>query len=50
VLFRSPTVISGSRTKNCLLFTDRFKDSIITTDDGTCGRKCFTTDVLAELL
>ena len=23
---------------------------IITTDDGTCGRKCFTTTILEELL
>jgi dihydroorotate dehydrogenase electron transfer subunit len=49
---KAPVIINGARTKDMLLFQKRFKGKnvIITTDDGTCGRKCFTTEVLEELL
>lgn len=48
------TVIGGAVTKAELLFMERVEDAgaklIITTDDGTCGRKCFTTHALEEEL
>jgi dihydroorotate dehydrogenase electron transfer subunit len=48
------TVIGGAVTKRELLFMDRIKATgarlIITTDDGTCGKKCFTTHALKEEL
>lgn len=48
------TVIIGAVTKGELLFVDRVKSAgakvIITTDDGTCGLKCFTTHALEEEL
>jgi dihydroorotate dehydrogenase electron transfer subunit len=45
--------IIGAKTKDDLLFIDRLKESsrvIITTDDGSLGRKGFTTDALEDLL
>jgi dihydroorotate dehydrogenase electron transfer subunit len=47
---KAPIIINGARSKNQLLYLKRFKNMIITTDDGTCGRKCFTTEVLEEVL
>jgi dihydroorotate dehydrogenase electron transfer subunit len=48
------TVIVGAVTKRELLFADRIENAgakvIITTDDGTCGKKCFTTHALEEAL
>lgn len=48
------TSIVGAKTEKDLFFLDRLKKStselIITTDDGSQGRKGFTTDVLKELL
>ncbi|TAM41524.1 sulfide/dihydroorotate dehydrogenase-like FAD/NAD-binding protein, partial [bacterium] len=48
------TVIIGAKTKELLILEDKLKslaDKIYTvTDDGTSGRKGFTTDVLGELL
>ncbi len=48
------TAIVGALTASELLFVDRLKRAgarvLISTDDGTAGRKGFTTDVLAELL
>jgi len=48
------TVICGAVTKGELLFADRVEKAgaklIITTDDGTCGRKCFTTHALEDEL
>jgi dihydroorotate dehydrogenase electron transfer subunit len=48
------TVIGGAVTKRELLFMDRVEKAgaklIITTDDGTCGKKCFTTHALEEEL
>lgn len=47
---KSPIVINGARNKNSLLFHKRYKNMIITTDDGSYGRKSFTTEVLNEQL
>ena len=48
------TTIIGARTKDLLILEEELKkvsDELhITTDDGSCGRKGFTTDVLKELL
>ncbi len=48
------TVIVGAVTERELLFADRVEKAganmIITTDDGTCGKKCFTTHALEEEL
>ena len=48
------TTVVGAKTKNELLFVDRFKRStkrvIVTTDDGSYGINGFTTDILNELL
>lgn len=48
------TVIMGAKTKELLILEEKLKslaDKIYpVTDDGTCGRKGFTTDVLEELL
>jgi dihydroorotate dehydrogenase electron transfer subunit len=46
-------IVLGAKTKTELLFEKRFAalgEIYITTDDGTAGRKGFTTDVLKELL
>jgi ferredoxin--NADP+ reductase len=46
--------ILGSRTKELLILEKELKDIsdklFIATDDGSCGRKGFTTDILTELL
>ncbi len=47
---KNPIIINGARNKDCLLYQKRFKKMLIATDDGTCGRKCFTTDILEEVL
>ena len=49
---KNPIIINGARSKDQLLYLKRFKkkDMIITTDDGTYGKKCFTTEVLEEIL
>jgi dihydroorotate dehydrogenase electron transfer subunit len=48
------TSILGAKTKNDLLLVDEMKkytsEIVITTDDGSFGKKGFTTDVLKELL
>jgi dihydroorotate dehydrogenase electron transfer subunit len=48
------TAIVGSKTKKDLFFIDRLREScsevIITTDDGSEGRKGFTTEALNDLL
>ena len=48
------TTILGSRTKDMLILENELKATsnllLITTDDGSYGRKGFTTDVLKELL
>ncbi|MDD5044305.1 MAG: sulfide/dihydroorotate dehydrogenase-like FAD/NAD-binding protein [Candidatus Omnitrophica bacterium] len=47
-------IILGSRTKGLLILEKELEGPAdgfhITTDDGSCGRKGFTTDVVAELL
>lgn len=49
---KSPIVINGARSKDLLIFMKRFKGKnvIVATDDGSCGRKGFATDVLEEVL
>ena len=47
---KNPTIIYGVRNKDYLIYQKRYKNMIITTDDGSYGRKGFTTNVLKELL
>ncbi len=49
---KNPTIIYGARTKDYLIYLKRCKNKkiILTTDDGSHGRKGFTTEVLKELL
>ncbi len=46
--------IIGAKSEKFLIFRDKIRKLKIklhiTTDDGTCGEKCFTTDVLEKLL
>ena len=44
------TFIIGAKTNECLVYKSRFPNLVCTTDDGSCGRKGFTTDVLKEVL
>lgn len=48
------SIIMGAKTSDCLLFQSRFRNKNIkllcATDDGSAGKKGFTTDILAELL
>ena len=48
------TFIIGAKCDDELVYKQRFKNSkvnlIMTTDDGSCGRKGFTTDVLKNFL
>lgn len=47
-----PIIIYGARSKDYLIYLKRYKNKkmLITTDDGSYGRKGFTTDALKELL
>ena len=45
-----PVVILGARSRDRMMFLNRIKNPIITTDDGSLGRKGFATDVLGEVL
>lgn len=49
---KNPLIIYGARSREQLIFIKRFKNknTIVTTDDGSYGRKGYTTDVLEELL
>ena len=49
---KNPIIINGAISKDRLLYLKRFKNKnmIITTDDGSYGKKAFTTDILEELL
>lgn len=49
---KNPVVIYGARSKNHLIYLKRYKNKNmnITTDDGSFGRKGFTTDILEEVL
>ena len=48
------TIIAGFRNKEIVFFEEETKKAcdrlILTTDDGSCGRKGFVTDALKELL
>lgn len=48
------TLIIGARTENLIVYRQRFEKSkvklLVCTDDGTCGRKGYTTDALKEIL
>ena len=47
----NPLIINGARDKQHLIYLKRYKNNmIITTDDGSFSRKCFTTDILKEQL
>jgi len=49
-----PSVVIGAKTRSELLFVDRMRrtgaEVVVTTDDGTAGRKGFATDAAYELL
>lgn len=49
---KNPTIIYGARKKEYLIYLKRYKNKkmLIATDDGSCGKKGFTTDVLGGLL
>ena len=49
---KNPTIINGARDAEHVMYRNRFKGRkmIITTDDGSLGRKGFTTDALRDLL
>jgi ferredoxin--NADP+ reductase len=48
------TVILGARSKDYLIWEERFRESsdelLVSTDDGSYGRKGFVTDVLKEIV
>lgn len=49
---KSPLIIYGARSREHLIYLKRYKNSnlILTTDDGSYGRKGFTTEMLREQL
>ena len=49
---QNPVIINGARSKEHLIYIKRYKshNMIIATDDGSSGRKGFTTDILKEVL
>ena len=49
---KNPVIINGARSKEYLIYLKRYKSKnmIAATDDGSYGRKGFTTDVLNEIL
>jgi dihydroorotate dehydrogenase electron transfer subunit len=47
---KAPIVINGARDKEHLIYIKRYKNMITVTDDGSSGKKGFTTDVLDEVL
>ena len=51
-VLKNPIIINGARSKEHLIYLKRYNNrNIITaTDDGSFGRKGFTTDVLDEVL
>ena len=46
----NPIIINGARTRELLLYKDRFKNARFCTDDGSFGFKGFTTEVLENEL
>ncbi|MBI2559070.1 dihydroorotate dehydrogenase electron transfer subunit [Candidatus Woesearchaeota archaeon] len=51
-VLKNPIVINGARSKEYLIYLDRFKSKkmIVATDDGSFGRKGFVTQVLNGVL
>ncbi len=51
-VLKNPVVICGARSKELLIYLKRFKNKniIAATDDGSYGRKGYTTDALNEIL
>src|SRR3989338_3943835 len=51
-VLKNPIIINGARSKEHLIYLKRYKNKnmIAATDDGSFGRRGFTTDVLAEIL
>ncbi|MBI2134410.1 dihydroorotate dehydrogenase electron transfer subunit [Candidatus Woesearchaeota archaeon] len=49
---KNPLIIYGARTKQHLIYLKRYKNKkmLIATDDGSHGRKGYTTDLLNEVL
>ena len=49
---KNPIIINGARSKENLIYLNRFKNKnmVIITNDGSHGRKGYTTDVLEEIL
>src|SRR3989338_6259380 len=49
---KNPLIIYGTRSKEHLIYSKRYKNSnmIVATDDGSFGKKGFTTDILKEQL
>ena len=49
---KNPVIINGAKSKDQILYLKRFKNKnmSIATDDGSCGKKCFTTNILEEQL
>ncbi len=51
-ILKNPIIINGARSKEHLIYLKRYKNKnmIVTTDDGSYGKKSFTTNVLDKLL
>src|SRR3989338_3074015 len=49
---KNPVIINGARSKEHLIYLKRYKNKkmLIATDDGSHGRKGYTTDLLNEAL
>src|SRR3989344_4249407 len=49
---KNPVIVYGARSKEHLIYLKRYKSKkmILCTDDGSFGRKGFTTDALDEVL
>lgn len=51
-VLKNPLIINGARSKEHLIYLKRYKNKnmLATTDDGSFGRKGFTTEILEEIL
>jgi len=51
-ILKSPVIINGARSREYLIYLKRYKNKnmIVTTDNGSFGRKGFVTDVLEDVL
>jgi dihydroorotate dehydrogenase electron transfer subunit len=47
---KNPFVILGAKSKDCLIFEKRFRNSKVTTDDGSFGFHGFATDFFEKTL